>query len=241
MDIKGPNLIKPVQFEGLRVIGDPQPRAAKYYREGADEIIYIDAVASLYGRNNLAEILDHAVENIFVPVTAGGGVRTVNDVETLLRSGADKVAMNTGALRRPSLINDAARRFGSQCVVLSIEAKRRAGGWECYIEGGRDHTGVDVVDWAKRAAALGAGEILLTSVDREGTREGFDLELVEAVADAVRVPVIASGGLGKTHHAREAVEAGASAVAVADMIHYDRATLNQIKAANVPLFETREA
>lgn len=241
MDIKGPNLIKPIQLEGLRVVGEPQTRAVKYYREGADEIIYLDAVASLYERNNLADILDYTVKNIFVPVTAGGGVRTVEDVENLLRSGADKIAVNTGAVRKPSLIEEAARRFGSQCVVLSIEAKRRPGGWECYIDGGREHTGLDVVRWARRAADLGAGEILLTSVDREGTRQGFDLELVQAVSDAVRVPVIASGGLGKMHHAREAVEAGASAVAVADMIHYDRATLNEIKAANVPLFEARGA
>ncbi|MFC3079666.1 imidazole glycerol phosphate synthase subunit HisF [Phenylobacterium terrae] len=244
LDIKGPNLIKPVQLEGLRVIGDPEPRLARYYAEGADEFLFIDAVASLYGRNNLSSLLEYSVRNIFVPVTAGGGVRSVSDVEQMLRSGADKVAINTQAVRTPELISDIARRFGSQCMVLSVQAKRRVGGgpgWECYIDGGREHTGLDVVDWVRRGADLGAGEILLTSVDREGTRKGFDLELVSAVSEAVNVPVIASGGLGRFEHAGEAVRAGASAVAVADMIHYDRATLNEIKAANHPMFSVRAA
>lgn len=242
LDIKGPNLIKPVQLEGLRVIGDPEPRLLRYYNEGADEFLFIDAVASLYGRNNLTSLLEYSVRNVFVPVTAGGGVRSVADVEALLRSGADKVAINTAAVRNPELLTHAARRFGSQCVVLSIQAKRAGGErWECYMDGGREHTGLDVIEWAKRAVDLGAGEILLTSVDREGTRTGFDLELVEAVSSVVDVPVIASGGLGRPEQARQAIEAGASAVAVADILHYDRDTPNGVKAANQPYFDVRAA
>lgn len=239
MDIKGKNLIKPIQMEGLRVVGDPRLRATKYYEDGADEIIFVDAVASLYNRNNLTEILTYAVKNIFVPVTAGGGVRSLQDIESLLQGGADKVAINTAAVRNPALIREAARRFGTQCIVLSIQAKRGAKGWECYCDGGREHTGRDVTEWAREAADLGAGEILLTSVDREGTRKGFDLELIQTVADAVSMPVVASGGLGNPGDASLAVAAGASAVAVADMIHFDRASLSDIKVANPAIFEVR--
>lgn len=241
LDIKGSNLIKPINLEGLRVIGDPAPRLARYYAEGADEILFIDAVASLYNRNNLTSVLAYAASEVFVPITAGGGVRKIDDVASLLRAGADKVAINTAAIQRPALLDEASRRFGSQCVVLSIQAKRSGLGWECYSDGGREHTGRYAVDWAKEAAERGAGEILLTSVDREGTRQGFDLELIKAVADAVSIPVIASGGLGRFEDARLGVEAGADAIAVADMIHYDRATLNDIKAANRGLFEVRAA
>ena len=196
LDIKAPNLIKGIHLEGLRKMGDPNVFARRYYEAGVDELLYMDIVASLYERNSLTDVIRYTAQNIFIPFTVGGGVRSVEDVESLLRAGADKVAMNTAATRRPELISEAARRFGSQCVVLSIEAKRRStgDGWEAYTDNGREHTGRDVVEWAQQGAALGAGEVLLTSVDREGTRQGMDAELIAAVSDVVSIPVIASGG-----------------------------------------------
>lgn len=233
LDIKGPNLIKGVQLEGLRVMGDPEEFATRYYHQGADELIYMDIVASLYGRNNLTEIVSHSAKNIFVPLTVGGGVRSPDDVNMLLRAGADKVAINTAAIKRPDLIQEVSRRFGSQCMVLSIEAKRIGDGrWEAYTDNGREPTGLDVVQWAVMGAALGAGEIMLTSVDQEGTRKGFDCELVKAVSTAVSIPVIASGGMGTPEHMVEVLKLGhADAVAMADILHYDRMQLPQIRAA----------
>jgi cyclase len=232
LDIKGPNLIKGIQLEGLRVMGDPQVFATRYYEAGIDELLYMDIVASLYGRNNLVDIVRHTVRHVFVPMTVGGGVRSVEDVRELLLAGADKVALNTAATKNPELIGDIARRFGSQCVVLSIEAKRRPhGGWEAYTDNGRERTGLDAVEWARKGAALGAGEILLTSVDREGTRKGFDTELIEAVTGAVDVPVIASGGMGSTEHFVAAARHGASAVAMADCLHYGRLAVPAIREA----------
>ncbi|MGA3023528.1 MAG: imidazole glycerol phosphate synthase cyclase subunit [Bryobacteraceae bacterium] len=235
LDVKGPNLIKGIRLEGVRVIGDPGEHARAYYRQGIDELLYVDAVASLYQRNSLKEIVRRASEDVFVPMTVAGGVRSVGDVEELLRAGADKVAINTAAVRRPALIHEVARRFGSQCMVLSIEAKAAktagAGPWEPHVDGGREPTGLEVLEWARRAVDLGAGEILLTSVDREGTRCGFDCELVRRVASAVPVPVIASGGMGSLEHLREVVEQGkADAVAFADVLHYHRLSLAQIRA-----------
>ena len=174
LDIKGPNLIKGVHLEGLRVLGDPQEYASKYYAQGADELIYIDIVASLYGRSKLPEIVSRTVENIFIPLTVGGGIRNIDDVKELLRAGADKVAINTAAVQRPELISEISRRFGSQCMVLSIEAKKQSDGlWEVYTDSGREKTGIDVVDWAEEGVSKGAGEILLTSIDAEGLGEGF--------------------------------------------------------------------
>lgn len=225
LDIKGPNLIKGIHLEGLRKIGDPQVHARRYYEEGADEILYMDSVASLYDRNNLTDIVRYTAENVFIPCTVGGGVRSLEDVARLLDSGADKVAINTAATRRPELVTEVSRRFGSQCTVLGIEAKARPDGasWEAYTDNGREHTGLDVVDWARRGQELGAGEILLTSIDREGTRRGFDLPLCKAVCEAVSIPVIVSGGLGEPRHLVEAVREGkADAVAVADALHYKR-------------------
>jgi len=235
LDIKGPNLIKGVHLEGLRVVGDPQVFARRYYEQGADELLYIDIVASLYGRSKLTEIVRRAAQDVFVPMTVGGGVRTVDDVRELLRAGADKVAINTAAVRRPELISEVARRFGSQCMVLSIEAKRRpAGGWEPYTDCGREHSALDAIEWAKRGVELGAGEILVTSIDREGTRKGFDLELIKAIANAVPVPVIASGGYGEPAHLIDAVQiGGANAVALADALHYNRTTLPDVRRAAV--------
>lgn len=235
LDIKAPNLVKGVMLEGLRKLGDPNAFARRYYEAGIDEIIYMDIVASLYQRNSLLDIVSRTCRDIFVPLTVGGGIRTIDDAKEALRGGADKVAVNTAAIANPALITDIARRFGSQCMVVSIEAKRKpGGGWEAFTDNGREHTGRDVIDWAQEAERRGCGEILLTSVDREGTRKGFDLDLIRAVSTAVGVPVIASGGLGTTAHLVEAVTAGrADAVAVADALHYNRLSVGDLRQALV--------
>jgi imidazole glycerol-phosphate synthase subunit HisF len=233
LDIKGPNLIKGIHLEGLRVMGSPNEYAMRYYLQGVDELIYMDCVASLYGRNHLEGIVRDAARNIFVPMTVGGGIRSIDDATEILRSGADKVAINTAAVKNPKLISDIARRFGSQCMVLSIEAKKIGPDrWEAYTDNGREHTGLDVIEWVKRGVSMGAGEILLTSVDREGTRRGFDIALVAAVTSEVSVPVIASGGMGKTEDLLVVVnEGGADAVAMADILHYGRAGIGDIRIA----------
>jgi cyclase len=233
LDIKGSNLIKSIQLEGLRVIGDPQDHAIRYYEQGADELIYMDIVASLYGRNNLSDIISRAAKNVFIPITVGGGIRSVDDARHILRSGADKVAINTAAIARPELISEVARRFGSQAMVLSIEAKQVADSkWEAYADNGRERTGLDVLEWVRRGVELGAGEILLTAVDREGTRSGFDIDLLRTVSAAVPVPVIASGGMGSLEHFKTAaVDGGADAIAMADVLHYKRMSIGEIRAA----------
>jgi cyclase len=233
LDIKGPNLIKGVHLEGLRVIGDPQEYARRYYEQGADELLYIDIVASLYGRSKLTEIVRRSAHDVFVPMTVGGGIRSVDDVRDLLRAGADKVAINTAAVRRPELVTEVSRRFGSQCMVLSIEAKQQAPGqWEVYTDCGRERSGLDAVHWAQRGVELGAGEILVTSIDREGTRRGFDVELTRAIADAVHVPVIASGGYGEPAHLGAVVRQGhADAAAFADALHYGRCDMGELRRA----------
>jgi cyclase len=231
LDVKAPNLIKGVHLEGLRKLGDPQAFAQGYYADGIDEIIYIDAVASLYERNTIIDLVRHTAEKVFVPITAGGGVRSVDDARTLLRAGADKVAVNTAAVHRPELITELAEQFGSQCVVLSIQAKNQGEHWECYCDQGREHTGLDVIEWATRAHGLGAGEILLTSVDREGTRKGFDIPLTRKVSDALNVPIIASGGMGTLDHLLDVARNGnAHAVAMAHVLHYDVLALSNIRA-----------
>jgi imidazole glycerol-phosphate synthase subunit HisF len=232
LDIKGPNLIKGVHLEGLRVIGSPCDFARRYYEQGIDEILYVDIVASLYGRSKLTDIVRSTAHDVFVPITVGGGIRSVSDVQELLRAGADKIAINTAAVRRPELVTEIARRFGSQCVVLSIEAKQQTSGrWEVFTDCGRERSGVDVMEWAARGVELGVGEILLTSIDQEGTRKGFDLALTRAVAEAVQVPVIASGGYGAPPDLTAVVDAGAAAVAVADAFHFDRVTVPQLRSA----------
>jgi len=233
LDIKGPNLIKGIHLEGLRVIGSPNEHALRYYQQGADELLYMDCVASLYRRNSLGEIVQAAAKDVFVPMTVGGGIRSVEDATRLLRSGADKVAVNTASVTNPKLISAIAQRFGSQCMVLSIEAKQiGTNRWEAYVDNGRERTGLDVIAWAKQGVALGAREILLTSVDREGTRKGFDIPLVQAVTREVTVPVIASGGMGRPEDLVDAVRHGqADAVAMADILHYRRATLGDIRRA----------
>lgn len=230
LDVKGENLIKGVHLEGLRIMGDPHEFARRYYEHGADELIYMDIVASLYGRSKLVDIVQRTAHDVFVPLTVGGGVRSVNDVGELLRAGADKVAINTAAVKRPELISEVSRRFGAQCVVLSIEAKRQSSGrWEIYTDSGREASGVDAVEWARRGVKLGAGEILLTSIDAEGTRKGFDTQLVQAIAAVVDVPVIASGGFGVASHLGDVHAAGADAIAFADALHYNRFTLQDVR------------
>ena len=231
LDVKGPNLVKGVQLEGFRVIGNPQEHAYSYYKGGIDELIYIDVVASLYGRNNLAKIVKHTSQDVFIPIIVGGGIRSIGDVKELLRAGADKVAINTAAVKRPEMIREIAKRFGSQCLVLSIQAKSIGNNkWEAYTDNGREHTGVYVLEWAMRGVELGAGEILLTSVDKEGTKKGFDLELVRLVSNTVTVPVIACGGMGRMEHLIEVVQEGmANAVAMASVLHYNCLNINVIR------------
>jgi cyclase len=217
LDIKGPNLIKGIRLEGLRVVGDPHEFALRYYEQGADELVFMDIVA-------------RAANRVFIPITVGGGIRSLGDVNTLLRSGADKVAINTAAIARPALITEVSKRYGAQCMVLSVEAKQNGPGrWEAYTDNGREHTGLDVVAWIEKAVALGAGEILLTAVDKEGTRKGLDLDLLRAVTARVKVPVITSGGFGPVEDLAGAAAAGASGVAIADALHWKRTTVPEIK------------
>lgn len=239
LDIKGPNLIKGINLEGLRIIGDPHKYAMKYYKDGIDELLYMDIVASLYDRNNLSDIVSYTAKNIFVPLTVGGGIRSVDDAISLLKSGADKVAINTAATKEPELIKKLANRIGSQAVVASIEAKKIADGkWEVFTDNGREETGRDVFEWAKYVESFGAGEILITSVDQEGTRRGFEIDLVKGVSKRVTIPVIASGGMGELDHLGAVVQDGmADAVAMADILHYNRASIQQVReyAINIGL------
>ena len=222
LDIKGPNLVKGIHLEGLRVLGKPEAFARYYYEQGADELMYQDVVASLYDRNSLHEIVSRAAREIFIPLTVGGGLRSVDDIRNVLRAGADKVALNTAALKDPELVTRASRTFGASTIVVTIEAIRQPDGrYLAFTDNGREHTGVEVVGWAKRVEELGAGEICLTSVDREGTGKGYDLELIRAVASQVGIPLIAHGGAGSPAHVGDAVEAGATAVAMASILHYD--------------------
>lgn len=228
LDIKGQNLIKSVNLEGLRVIGDPHEHAVRYAEEGADELLFMDTVATLYGRNQLTDLLEKTTDGVFIPVTVGGGIRSLEDVKRLFDSGADKVAINTAALHRPSLISDIAGKYGSQAVTVSIEAKRVNGGWEAYTDNGREKTGKDAVKWAFEAQRLGAGEILLTSIDREGTRKGVDLDLIQAIGPKLDIPIVISGGVGNPTHIQEARKY-ADAVAVADILHYKRFSIQECR------------
>ena len=223
LDIKGPNLVKGIHLEGLRVLGKPEQFARLYYEEGADELFFMDAVASLYGRNQLTEIIERTAREIFIPLCVGGGLRTIDDLRTALRAGADKVAINTAALARPEFISEASQTFGSSTIVVSIEAIQQPNGqYLCFTDCGRQETGVDAFEWAVRAVELGAGEISVTSVDREGTGRGFDLALTRGIAARVPVPVIAHGGAGKAEHVRAVIDEGAAdAVALASLFHYD--------------------
>jgi len=222
LDIKGDNLVKGIHFEGLRVLGKPEHFARHYYENGADELIYMDAVASLYGRNSLLHIVERTSKEIFIPLCVGGGLRSLDDIRAVLRAGADKVSINTHAVKNPQFIQEAARAFGSSTILVSIEAiKKPDGSYEAYTDFGREHSKLDAVAWAIRAAELGAGELMVTAIDREGTGKGFDLELTQRIAAAVGIPVIAAGGAGKLeHYAQVVTEGNADAVCSAAMLHY---------------------
>jgi len=233
LDIKGDNVIKGIHLEGLRVVGQPDDLAQKYYKQGADELIYMDAVASLYERNNILPIVKKAAQNIFIPMTVGGGIRNLENIREVLRHGADKVAVNTAAVNQPKFINDAANMFGSQCIVLSVEAIRREQGmWEVLVDNGREPTGRNVFDWVEEAEERGVGEILVTSVDAEGTEDGFDIELTNAIATKVKVPIIASGGAGEPKHIHSLIEqTDINAFACASILHYNKYSLLDLKLA----------
>ena len=235
LDIKGPNLVKGIHLEGLRVLGKPQDFADYYYMHGADELIYQDAVASLYGRNSLLDIIERTATRIFIPLTVGGGLRSVDDIRTVLRAGADKVSINTAAVERPELIRESVLAFGSSTIVVSIEAiKNPDGSYETYVDYGRESTGVDAIEWASRAVELGAGELLVTSIDRDGTGKGYDLELTRQIAEAVPVPVIALGGAGRLEHIYDVIHEGrADAVSLASMLHYDFIHQYQFQESNL--------
>lgn len=222
LDIKGPNLVKGIHLEGLRVLGKPAFFARQYYEQGADELLFMDVVASLYGRNSILEIVEKTANEIFIPLVVGGGLRSIDDIKAVLRAGADKITINTAAVARPEFITEASREFGASTIVVSVEAIRHADGrYEAYTDNGREKTGLDAIEWAARAAEAGAGEILVTSIENEGTGRGYDLELTRRVAEAVSIPVIACGGAGKPADTLTAVRAGASAVAMASMLHYN--------------------
>ncbi|WP_299178386.1 imidazole glycerol phosphate synthase subunit HisF [uncultured Neptuniibacter sp.] len=231
VDVKNEFVIKGIHLEGLRKVGDPNELAKKYYESGVDEIIFMDAVAAYYDRNSLSHIIEKACDDVFVPIAVGGGIRTIEDVQTALNSGADKVAINTKAVQDPEFIERAAKVFGSQCIVISIDAKHVGDGkWEAYVDNGREPTGLDVIEWAQKVEQLGAGEIMLTSIDAEGTKKGFDCDLNKVVCDAVTIPVISSGGAGKTSHVIELMEtAEVDAVAVASLVHYELSSIEEIK------------
>lgn len=231
LEVKNNYLVKGIQLEGLRKLGDPHTFAKEYYEAGIDEILYLDIVASLYNRNNLSDIVRRTTDDVFIPMTVGGGLRSVQDVQKILQQGADKVAINTAAIKDPQIITQVAEAYGSQCMVLSVQAKRRqnGNGWEAYYDNGREHSGLDVVEWAKRGVELGAGEILLMSVDCEGLGRGMDRELIEQVSSVVNVPVIAAGGVGSVDDVVNAVSDGASAVSLSSLLHYKKIGVAELK------------
>ncbi|MFL5347672.1 MAG: imidazole glycerol phosphate synthase subunit HisF [Hyalangium sp.] len=230
LDMKGGRVVKGVQFEGLRDVGDPVALALRYEAEGADEITFLDISASHEERETLWDVVQRTAERLFIPLTVGGGVRTVDDVGRALRAGADKVSINSAAVTNPELLTACAERFGAQCVVASIDARREAGRWRVYTRGGRTPTDLDAVAWARECVKRGAGEVLLTSIDRDGARSGYDLDLTRAVAEAVDVPVIASGGAGNAEHVRDALTEGrADAALVAGILHDGLTTVGAIK------------
>ena len=231
LDVKNETVVKGIHLEGLRVVGTPGDLARKYYENGADEILYMDAVASLYDRNSLEDIVKNASEDVFIPITVGGGIRTVDDIRRLLHAGADKVAINTAAVRSPAFLGEASKMFGSQCIVLSVEAKKISDeSWEAYVDTGRESTGIDVMEWIRKAEDLGVGEILITSIDKEGTKSGFEQDLIDRVTSLVSIPVIVCGGAGTPQHVEGVAKSGnVSAVAVASVLHYDIATIEEIK------------
>ncbi len=231
LDIKGPNLVKGIHLEGLRVLGKPEQFAKYYYETGADELMYVDVVASLYNRNSLHDIISRTAKEIFIPLTVAGGIRTIKDIAEVLRAGADKVSLNTAVVKNPEIIRNASRKFGSSTIVVTIEAiKQNDGQYLAYTDNGREYTGLEVLEWVKKVENLGAGEIILTSVDREGTGLGYDLDLMKMVSSAVSIPVVAHGGAGTLEDIKKAVMiGGASAVSLASILHYGFIQKNKLK------------
>ena len=241
LDVKDNRVVKGVNFLNLRDAGDPVELGKRYSDTGADELVFLDITATIRSRKTIVELVEKVAQNVFIPFTVGGGIQTVEQMDELLRCGAEKVSINTAAVDNPDLLTEAAERFGSQCVVASIDARKRDGaeGWEIFTHGGRTETGIDALDHARRLVELGAGELLITSMDRDGTRAGFDLALTRAIADAVPVPVVASGGVGSLDHLVEGVTKGhASAVLAASIFHFGEATIGQaheaLRAAGLP-------
>lgn len=240
LEVKNENLIKGVHLDGLRIVGQPEKAALKYARAGADELIYIDLVASLYRRDNWINIVRRTAGQIYLPLTVGGGIRSLTDAKLFFRNGADKIAINTGIVRQPKLVTQIARKFGSQAMVASLEVQQKiGGGYEVYCDCGRTPTGLDPVDWAKAVEKLGAGEILLTFIHRDGTYKGYDLDLLKQISTGVNIPVISSGGAGTIDHLADAVKAGADALAIASLLHFNKQTIgqikNQLKLKNIPI------
>ena len=234
LDVDNGRVVKGVNFTGLKDAGDPVELAARYDREGADELTFLDVSASVAGRGTMLDVVRRTAEQVFIPLTVGGGVRSVDDVDQLLRAGADKVSINTSAIARPELLRELAARFGSQCIVLSVDARRAQGqpsSFEVTTHGGSKSAGIDAIDWARRGAELGAGEILLNSMDGDGTKAGFDLELITKVREAVSIPIIASGGAGRPDHFPPAINAGADAVLAASIFHFGEVAIEEVKTS----------
>ncbi len=230
LEVKGPNLIKGIHLEGLKIVGKPEKAALQYYKEGADELIYIDLVASLYRRKYLLDIIAKTASTAFIPLTVGGGIKKVSDMRLLLRTGADKVAINTGAITNPKIISEAANIFGSQCIVVSIETQKKDNFWESYTDSGRNPTGINAISWAKDAASWGAGELLVTSINQDGTGKGYDIELIRQISQNVSIPVIASGGAGKLEHFYQVIKDGyANAVAASSIYHFNTLSITEVK------------
>ncbi len=231
LDVEGGRVVKGVNFVDIRDAGDPVENAEIYNKQGADEIIFLDITASSDRRDIIVDVVEKTAEQIFVPLTVGGGIRTLDDIRGILRAGADKVSINTAAVDNPDLVRKAADRFGSQCIVVAIDAKEKGGSWEVYVHGGRTPTGLDVMDWAKKMEELGAGEFMLTSMDRDGTKDGYDLRLNRAISQLVNIPVIASGGVGTLEHLYDGLTEGrADAVLAASIFHYNEFTVGDVKA-----------
>ena len=231
IDVKNEFVIKGIHLEGLRKVGDPNDMAKKYYDQGVDEIIFMDAVAAYYDRNSLTEIIQKACEDVFVPITVGGGIRKIEDIQIALNAGADKTAINTKAVQEPNFIKEAAETFGSQCIVSSIDSKKIGENkWEVYVDNGREPTGLDVLDWVQEVENLGAGEIMLTSIDKEGTKKGFDIELNKMVSEKVNIPIISSGGAGKNRDIANLIQnSNIDAVAIASLFHYNIESIDSLK------------
>lgn len=230
LDVKDGQVVKGIHFVGLKEVGDPVALAKKYYSDGADELVFLDIRATVEKRKTMVDVVRRVAKEIFIPFTVGGGISTIEDVRAMLMAGADKVSLNSAAIRNPSLIEEASKRFGNQCIVLAVDAKKRADntGWNVYVEGGRKDTGIDCMEWILKGVSLGAGEILLTSMDADGTKEGFDLELYKAVSKIVNVPVIASGGCGKLEDFKSALEVSDAALA-ASIFHYEESSVQNVK------------